>query len=498
MNLLSKNASRLADDYAMNNFGIKSAILMENAAISSFNIIRSYVNTDDRIIIICGSGNNGGDGYAIARHLHSHGYDVTVLSLGAKSRMSPETFDNYNAVKSLGINIIENHNHECNVSDLNSYRVYVEALIGVGGDEKIKSNTAKLLKKINACEGLKIAVDVPAGLNADTGIAHKDAFKADLTISMFAPKIGLYLNDGKKISGKIYTAYLGVPTNICDNFSDVKILEKSDIRANLPLRDDNSSKHDFGKVLVIAGSEKYSGAGALASNAALRSGAGLVYIASTCFHKSLMPEIIKIKLKPDNDMFIAEDNYDTLLPYIDKSDALVIGPGAGTNDGTLNLFRKIIDNFPEKKVLLDADGLLSISAEKVYNKNLIITPHIYEFSRLICQNVNEFRTNELNTAIEYSKKMNCIIHLKYKPSISTDGKKSFLTINGNAGMSSGGSGDVLSGIAGAYLSQGLKPLSAISTAAFVHALSGDICIKKQNKESLAASDLIENLKYCFE
>jgi NAD(P)H-hydrate epimerase len=497
MQILTKSQAFAADKSAMNEFGVPSAILMENAALSSFNIIKNYISRDMRICVLCGTGNNGGDGYAIARHLFSNSYNVEVFSFGDKSKMSIETLNNYEIARKLNFKMNDCDFDVISQLILNDYDCYIESLIGVGGSENLKENVSNLLEKINNLKGFKIAIDVPAGLNSDTGLADKNAFKSDLTISMFAPKIGMYLNDGKNICGTIQTAYLGVPSDIAENLSTTRILEKGDIRKILKFRDDNGSKFNYGRVLIIAGSEKYPGAAALSANAAVRAGAGLVELASTSYHNSLFPEVIQIKLSANDDGTISESNLEMLNKHIEKCDSLAIGPGLGTNDNTISMIKTILKKFNSKKIIIDADGLNALDIAEKYNKNLVITPHIYEFCKLLKIQYSEIEKDEYETVLKYSQELNCNIHLKFRPSITTDGINSTFTINGNSGMATGGSGDVLTGIIASFMAQGISSYNAASLGAFVHSSAGDLYIKNNSKESLRASDLIENLKFCL-
>lgn len=497
IHLLSKEQTYNADKIAMNEFLVPSQILMENAAISTYNILKNYISRNTKICIFCGSGNNGGDGFAIARHLFANNYDVSIISLADLSKMSQETRLNYEIAKKLNINIIENVANDFSNIIENKFDCYIEALIGIGGSENLKDSISDLISTINAQSGLKFAIDIPAGLNANSGKSHKNTFKADHTITMFAPKIGMYINDGKKLCGKIHIANLGVPSSIANNLSKIRIIEHSDIREILKERHNESTKFDYGRVLIIAGSEKYQGAATLCANASVRSGAGLVELATTSFHSSLFPEVIQVKLNSNGDGSISDNNFEFLKKYIEKADSIAIGPGLGTNINTINLIKNILSEYKNKKIVLDADGLNSLDINKNYNKNLVLTPHIYEFAKLFNLDYNDIQNDTLNCANLYAQKLNCVIHLKHYPSITTDSEFSTLTINGNSGMSSGGTGDVLTGIIASLAAQGLNSYEAASLGAYLHSYLGDYYIKNHNKESLKASDLIENLKNCF-
>lgn len=497
MQVLTKEEAREVDNLAIEKYKIPSIILMENAAKSSYDIIKENISLKDRICILCGVGNNGGDGFAIARHLLSNNYDVAVFLLGDKSKMSKETLMNLHSFANLGgkITDIDEGNH--NLLEYSNYDVYIEALIGIGGSNNLRESVSNLLKIINKKAGFKIAIDVPAGLDCDTGLADDNAFVADLTITMFAPKVAMFLNRGRAICGKIEIAYLGIPQYLINYIASNRIIVRNEIRNILKNRDDDSSKFDYGRVLIIAGSEKYSGAASLCANACISAGAGLVFLATTYFHHSLFPEIMHLQLKENIDGSISDENFELLSKQIEKCDTLATGPGLGTNSKTISLVKNLIEEYPNKKIIFDADALLAINLNKKYNHNLVLTPHIFEFCRLINRTIEEIKHNEYSLVKEYAEKLNCNIHLKGVPSLTSDGKRTTLTIIGNAGMSSGGSGDVLTGIIAGLSAQGVDIYDASSLGAYLHAAAGDNYAQKYNKETLKASDIIENLKYCL-
>jgi NAD(P)H-hydrate epimerase len=491
MRILTKHQAILSDKNAMEKLLIPSLILMENAAISACNIIQNYITKNSKIALFCGTGNNGGDGFAIARHLKTIGAEnIDIYIFGDISKMSDETSINYNIIKNLNLNIFEfTKLKDINSSNFN-YDCYIEALIGIGSSENLKSETAHILDIINSKNAYKIAVDLPAGLNPDTGKSHPSSFISDLTITMFSPKIGMYLNEGPGLCGKIEIASLGYPEDFNSGYSDIYIHEKSDIRKLLTKRNKNTSKFNYGKVLIIAGSDKYPGAAALTANAAIKSGAGLVYLASTNFHNSIYPEVIQINLSSTQKEYIFD--------LAKKCDAIAIGPGIGLDNYIMEFIKQLILELNGKKLIIDADGLNIINSEIQLNKNIVLTPHLYEFSRLYGNPINEITGNEFQLANEFSTKNNCILHLKSTPSITSDGMRNVLTVNGNPGMATAGSGDVLTGIIASFMSQGLSAFDATSIAAYIHAIAGDIYVSKYSEETLRASDIIENLGFCFD
>jgi NAD(P)H-hydrate epimerase len=494
--LLTKEQVKNADSTAINNYGISSAILMENAARSTYEIIKDKITFNSNILIICGSGNNGGDGFALARHLYVNDYKkIRILFHGSIEKMSPETKANYDITLNLKIEINNINNNE----ELESYNFQsdciIESLIGVGADENLRGITVDILKNANKTKALKIAIDIPAGLNADTGKAHRDTFRADITPTMFSQKIGMYLHEGRSHCGDIQIANLSAPNRIISNNSNNFIMESEDIRDYLYPRFSDTSKFDYGRLLIIAGCSQMPGAASLCANAAIKSGAGLVELVTPSIHPALLPEIMPTVVESTSDGTISPKCRKMLFDKCCKADVIAIGPGIGRNSATLSLVKSIIDEFSSfKSMVIDADALRVINSSSVLNKNVIITPHHYEFCFMFGLKPSKIEGNELVLAKEYAKQLNCTILFKSRPTVITDGEKSFLNIYGNPGMATAGSGDVLTGIIASMIGQDVDTLYAGALGSLIHSMAGDNYAKKYNQESLTASELINQLK----
>ncbi|NLO19867.1 MAG: NAD(P)H-hydrate dehydratase [Ignavibacteria bacterium] len=501
LNILTPKEMYAVDNYSINEYGVPSAILMENAARSSSiyieKIIRKRNLNRPSVIILCGSGNNGGDGFALARHLFEK-CELKCFWIGAEEKMSPETKDNFLAAKNIGVNLIKIESEEfLNEIDF-SCDILIDSMIGVGGSENIRGLALSILKKITDNRALKIAIDAPTGLNTEIGFASEFCFKADYTITMFAIKTGMLLNDGMELCGKIKIANLGVPSKIVNEYSTISVLEKKDIENFFPKRKKKSSKFDYGRVLIIAGSKKYPGAAALCANAAIKSGAGLVELCTNSVHSAVLPEIIINNLDVNEFGTISDTGYnlDLILERAEKSNAIAIGPGISDNREALELCAKIIERVSKNiPVVIDADALRVVSKDSILRKNIILTPHCGEFARITELERQEVELHAHSLAKEWAEKLGCIVHLKNVPSITSDGQRSFWTVNGNPGMASAGSGDLLTGIIASFLSQGLNPLIASALASFLHGRAGDLFAKRYNEETLTASALIEMLQF---
>ncbi|MCX6146541.1 MAG: NAD(P)H-hydrate dehydratase [Candidatus Kapabacteria bacterium] len=443
--ILSSEQSKNMDSYLINHLGISSSILMETAAIQSANKILDLNKEFKSVLILCGIGNNGGDGFALARIL-SNKTKVKVLWIGSESKMSKETHANFNLISKFEIDKIHLEKIEDLKDNIFELDCIIDCLIGIGGDENLKGLVVDVLKMANSSHSYKIAIDVPTGYNSNNGKIHQDYFKCDILITMYSIKLGFLFD--KELYSKTSICDLNINKSIIEEFSQIYSLEQDDIR-NLP-------------------------------------GAGMVYLFTYSRHSALLPEIICHNL---DTAIVGNSN-------LEKSIAIGIGPGLGKQKNTLDNTRQIIEKYKDSKsFVIDADGLYSLPNE--LNHNVILTPHLYEFSKISGLSVEEIENDRIGTAISYAKKMNCVLLLKGATTIITNGSETYLNTSGNPGMSTAGSGDVLTGIILALLSQGLKPFLAASLAVFIHGRAGDIYTNKYNQETLTASKIIDYLKYAI-
>ncbi|MBI3260305.1 MAG: NAD(P)H-hydrate dehydratase [Ignavibacteriae bacterium] len=512
--LLTAEQAYKTDVAASKTFGIPSLVLMENAARSASDIIREQLEkhlgnkpiASAKILILCGNGNNGGDGFAIARHLHEI-TNVAAAFVGSPDKMSLETKTNYSCLQFLEIPLLQiETNEDIDFLDLRHYDCIVDALIGIGGTGTLRGIVLPLLQKVRDYQfsvkknftPLMIAIDCPTGLDVTKGIANPYCFCADITITFFAEKTGLYRNDGLNVCGEIITASIGAPQSIIHEYSSIGRLEKSDIREMLPYRRKIGSKFDFGRVMIIAGSLSMPGAAALCANAAISAGAGLVDLYSTSFHPSVMAEVMPTALPWTADGTLSLSNFDTLLRGSKKAAVIAIGPGLGSCPETIELIHKLLSSIPvETPVILDADGLRALLLKpKIHLRNtFILTPHSGEFARLLGMEREKVEHESADLAVQFAKKNNCVLLLKGTPSIITDGDFSYWNTHGNSGMATAGCGDVLTGLIAALISQGIKPFEGAALGAYLHASAGDWYAKQYSKESLTASKLLDGFRH---
>ncbi len=496
--LLSQDQMTEIDQYALNQLEIPSAILMENAALNSANIIKSILLSDEKfhdhisdILVLCGSGNNGGDGFAIARQL-SNIADVYILLVGDEQKMSPETKQNYKICQKLDLPIYDVESFK-NIFPSMEFDCIIDAMIGIGGSENLRGNVIDVLDILSESGEIRIAIDIPTGLNANSGKAHQSCFFADFTITMFASKIGLHIQDGIYYCGEIIPVSLGFPEIEVSDKSDTFLLEESDLDLlNFDNRTKISSKFDYGRLIIIAGSADMSGAAALSANAAISSGAGFVHLITPNPHASILPEVIVYK----RDLSNLDFKLYTLEHLFDKADGIVIGPGLGNDSVTISNVKQIIKQYKDtKKLLIDADALKAIIDIDKLNKNTILTPHTGEFSALTGADRFEIEYDYIGKAKELSKETEAVVLLKYYPTCITDGKHTYINKCGNPGLATAGSGDVLSGIIGGLMvSQNIPSTQAAYLGSLMHAVAGDLTKEKYSEMTMTASDIISSCK----
>ncbi|MBM3292378.1 NAD(P)H-hydrate dehydratase [Candidatus Bathyarchaeota archaeon] len=470
-----------------NYLGISNRILMENAGKAVSDIIVSRYALPKTVSVICGLGGNGGDGLVAARHLASQGYQIKVIFVGDPSLIhSDETRANYSIISqmksSIEFLVIKDSSE---IIPLNS-DIYVDSLIGYNFKGALSPLIRAAVNSINQAKGIKISVDVPTGINADTGEPTEEYVKADLTVTFHKMKLGFK----KKPTnfGEIKVASVGIPleAEIYVGPGDVLKIHKD--------RPPESHKGMFGRLLVIAGSSQYSGAPLLTTMGAYSVGLDLVYtaipdkIGDTV--SSYSPSIISVKYPQEN---LTEESIEFLNPIIEKIDAVAIGPGLGLHSETKKAVTQIISICDKKKIpmLIDADALKAYGEiRKKVKTPTVFTPHSKEFEILTGKIVEGTPENKTEIVQKEAKKLGAVILLKGNVDIISDGTKTRLNWTGNPGMTVGGTGDVLSGIVAGYLAQKAEPIEAAAAGAFINGAAGDI-IKKEKGYHILPEDLIK-------
>jgi len=472
-------------------FGVSKLQLMENAGAGIAAEIVSRFTPEKRVTVFCGLGGNGGDGFVAARHLSCMGFKVRVILAGkAKEIGDKAALENWNALQSLRKTVIIHEIYDSSLIPEIEAEIVVDALLGIGIKGKLRPPILQLVQKINTMNAFKIAVDVPTGINSDTGEVLGEAVKADLTITFHKPKKGL--ENARRYVGELLVKNIGLPEEL-ENYAgpgDVMLATKT----RLP----TAHKGDFGRLLVIGGSEIFSGAPALVALAALRTGADLAYVAApkkAAFAiSSMSPNLIAIKLEGKR---LNVGNLAILGTYIEKVDAVVLGPGLGLHADTkkgVEALIEAVENYG-KPLLLDADGLKAFAEFKRKLKApLVLTPHAGEYAILSGKSIPEKLDEKIKEVQRTAAELGAVILLKGPIDIICDGKQYKLNFTGNAGMTVGGTGDVLSGIVGTFLAQKTDSFEAAVAGAFVNGAVGDMVFEEKGYH-MVATDLIDMIPH---
>ncbi len=473
-------------EYNSEYFGVSRLLLMENAGHNIALEVASRFKGKKSIAVFCGLGGNGGDGFVAARHLSSMGFEVKVMLAGRGKEISDKaTLENWQALQFLNETIPVIEVYDSTLVPEITADVVIDALLGTGTKGELRPPILQLVKKINAMHAFRLAIDVPTGIDSDTGEVLGEAVKADLTVTFHRTKKGL--EKAKKYVGKLVVRDIGLPNEF------QKFAGPGDVSLVTKPRPSESHKGDFGRLMVIGGSETFSGAPTLVAIAALRTGVDLAYVAApekTAYAiSSLSPDLITIKLEGKH---LNPQNLTTLRPYIEKSTAIAVGPGLGLNAETGKAVKAVIEAAEQagKPLLLDADGLKAFAKFKRRLKvPLVLTPHAGEYAILTGKKPPEAVTEKTLEVQKAAAKLGAVILLKGAVDVISDGRRVKLNFTGNPGMTVGGTGDVLSGIVGAFLAQQVEPFEAAVAGAFVNGAAGDF-VYAQRGAHMVASDLI--------
>ena len=473
--------------------GVSKLQLMENAGRAVAAAVMERFGRKSSVVIVCGPGGNGGDGFVAARHLAGAGYTPRVILLGQPKNIgSQETRVNWQALKGMSETIlITQVRDSAEIEPLNG-DVVIDALIGTGVVGALTPPYREMVDAIKASNGYMIAVDIPTGINADTGEAAGNAVKADLTITFHKEKKGL--RSAQNHTGELETAPIGIPPE-AERYAgpgDVFIASKK--------RSPSAHKGDHGSLLVIGGSETYSGAPALAAMAAYATGVDIVYVAAPESVASVIagfsPSLITVKLKGSR---LNSRNAEKLSALYGKIDAAVIGPGLGLHPETREAVIEIVEEFERQKtpVLIDADALKSYPARREIATGAVFTPHSREFEILTGKPPSGTLKERGETVRKEAARLGATILLKGNIDIVSDGSRTRFNRTGNPGMTVGGTGDVLSGITGAFLAQGNIPLQSAVAAAFINGVAGGMVVSEKGYH-MEPGDLIEKVPYVIE
>lgn len=503
MRVFYSEEMRSIDRIAMEKYKIPGIVLMENAAIACVKEIEKLYKdfVCPNVGIFCGKGNNGGDGFAIARHLHNKGYNVTVF-LTAGDNILGDAFINFEILSEMGIKVINLQNAP---QSLDEFDLIIDAIFGTGFKGEVNGLCKDVINAINDSSVYTIAVDIPSGVNADSGEVKSVCIKADKTMTFAAYKAGLLMYPGADYVGELVVGDISVPKAAFDEMkSNISVIDKKFFIENLPKRQKNSHKGDYGKVLVIAGSKGMTGAAYLSSQSAMLCGSGLVTLATPDVVNDILEvkttEVMTMPLK-SCDGHISSLATEDIKNKLDKVDAVLIGPGLGANDDIKEILKMLLNN-SHIPLVIDADAInvLSDNAELLQDKNceVILTPHDVEFLRISGLSKKEIESSRLAVCRDFAKKFDVTLILKGSHSIVTaSDTMQYINMTGNPGLATGGSGDVLSGIVASFVSRGISAPKAAAMAVYLHGICGDVASSKYGEESVIASSIMDSIPNAY-
>lgn len=494
---------REIDQKAEKEFSIPSLILMENAGHEVIRILKDYLGKglkDYKIWVFCGKGNNGGDGFVVARYLKNEKAEVKVFLFAEEEEIRGDAKKNYEIIKKIGLEIKEIKDEKSLFTLSERPDIIIDALFGTGFSGKPTALYRKAIELINHSPALVLSIDIPSGVS-ERGKVEDMAVKASLTVTMGFIKDSLILFPGKRYVGQLFIADIGIPNFLLAQEGDKFLIEEADIKRIFPQRIPEGNKGTFGKVLVIAGSLGFSGAASLTALAALRIGSGLIRLASL---KEIMPaleakltEVVKIALPQEEEATYSIKIIPLIENYLKDTDAFALGPGIGTKPQTKEFLLSLLPKI-EKPVVIDADGVNNLAGEEKIFKGMkapvVLTPHPGELARLINLSPQEINENRIEVAQEFARKNNLILVLKGAPTvIGTPQGKVFINPTGNSGLASGGTGDVLTGFIAGLLAQGLDPLNSALVGVYLHGLCADLGVREKTEYAFIANDILDYL-----
>src|SRR5581483_95988 len=506
MRVLNARQMREADRRTIDDIGIPSLVLMENAGRQAVAAMEAmYADLSDRQVgILCGRGNNGGDGFVVARTLAQRGVDVSVFLLGRVAEVKGDARTNLEILGRLGITVVEvadSQAWELHFSEVSDCSLIVDAIFGTGLNAPVTGLIESVIADINTSAIPVVAIDLPSGLSADSHEPIGPAIEANLTVTLGAPKLPLVLPPAETKAGDIVIADIGIPSDVLDHVDGprIELLTRGSMRELITPRAADSHKGDYGRVLIVSGSRGKTGAAHLAAVGALRSGAGLVTIATpaSCLLivAAMGAEYMTEPLDESSDG-IAIAEVERILEM--ARDVIAIGPGLGQAASTQDLVRQLVDR-ATAPLVIDADGLNAFAADPDRlagreGRDVIITPHPCEMARLVGMSTDEVQASRLEIARNFAAAHHVYVVLKgHRTLVATPDAKVFINPTGNPGMATGGTGDVLTGMVAAWVAQLLDAEAACKLAVYLHGMAGDLAEADEGEVAMTSGDVAAHI-----
>ena len=511
MRILNAAQMREADRCAIEDIGIPSLVLMENAGRQVVAAIEAAYESrlDGRIAVLCGRGNNGGDGFVVARTLIQRGIDTSVFVIGAVADVRSDARTNLDILGRLGVTVVEvgdEQTWELHFSEISQCTLIVDGIFGTGLTSALGGMMETVVADVNASDIPVVSIDLPSGLSADTPRLIGDCVDASMTVTLAAPKLPLVLPPGESHAGNVVIADIGVPMDVLDGLEGprIELLTPEQLRDLVPPRALDAHKGEFGRVTVIAGSRGKTGAAHLAAMGALKSGAGLVTVATpaSCLPviASLSPDIMTEPLPESSEATVTLAGIDSVLEL--RHDVIACGPGLGRGPAVTEFVRALIDR-STVPLVLDADAITMLADDPAAlagseERVVIITPHPGEMAQLIGSSIDQVQASRIEVAGEFATTHRVYVVLKgHRTIIATPEGHVFINPTGNAGMATGGTGDVLTGMIAAWLAQLLDAEVACRLAVFLHGAAGDLGEEDEGQVAMTATDVLAHLGHAL-
>ncbi len=497
MKLATPSEMKKIDQLAIEEFKIPAILLMENAALSIAAKAEEMLGNPSvrkKTVIISGKGNNGGDAFAAARHLHQRAYPVSVVSLVPGNEVKGEAETYLVILENMGVPVIyaTDKSSMAEITDLiKNSELIVDGIFGTGFYGDVKGHIASVIRIVNDSDARILSIDIPSGVNGKTGQKAGIAVEADETVTFSLPKPGICQYPGAGYAGKVTVADIGIPSGVYNQLDlHGELLEESTVSGFLPVRKKDGHKGSFGKVLIITGSTGMTGAGALAARAAYKTGSGLVYLAVpeslAHVYGGTIFEAITVPLQDENGSITA-NNLEDMISIADTMDTVVIGPGLSVNQHTKQWAGSFIMQC-QKPMVIDADALnIAAYTPEILRKRkapAVVTPHPGEFARLVAGSIEEVQMDRVEKALGFGRKYDVTVVLKGAGTVIAcpDGKY-YINATGNPGLAVAGSGDVLAGIIGSLMGQGVHNDKAAALGVFIHGKCGDYLSEKNKYQA---------------
>jgi NAD(P)H-hydrate epimerase len=510
--LLTAEEMKECDRETIENRKVSGESLMDKASLGAAKAASKMLGEvrGKQIAVLCGKGNNGGDGFGTSLYLGQMGASIKVYLLGSPDEITSDAKIFFDKLKQLshgnaGVEILE-FEKDADTISLDRFDLVIDAILGTGLSSEPKDAAKKAIDLMSKAASPILSIDVPSGIDSNKGTLYSSSTRAAATVTMGNIKRGLIMNDGKENSGKLFVANIGMPLDL-EALKNVQtfVINCKDVKAMLPRRKAETYKHAVGKIFGLVGSTGLTGAGIMVGKAAMRAGAGAVVLGVpselNAIYESQLIEVMTVPLPQTGDGTFSLAVLLQVQKNLEWADVLVVGPGISRNQETAQLVIKLIRSY-DGAVVIDADALNAIADQPEIlhetHAEIIMTPHHGEFSRLIKFSPAEIAENRIELARRYAKENNLTLVLKGSPTViaSKEGKV-FVNVHGNPGMATAGTGDVLTGVIAAMLGQKLSPVDAAVAGVYIHSVAGDIALESKGVFSLIATDVIETLPNAF-